>query len=140
MTKERYMEYILRFNDQDMTAFDDFIHPELHMINGTLEYTGVDGMKDHYSKIWGRFSEDLVIEKFVSDDQHIAVKMWAHFTAQVDDAESLFGPVLKGENFDFRGLILYDLENGKFKRIQVAYNSFTFTNIKGETKDLGIPH
>ena len=46
----------------------------------------------------------------------------------------------KGENFDFRGLILYDLEDGKFRRIQVAYNSFTFTNIKGEVTDLGIPH
>lgn len=140
MKKEKYMEYIERFNAQDMTAFDDFIHPELHMINGTLEYTGVQGMKEHYAKIWGRFSEDLIIEKFISNDEHIAVKMWAHFTALIEDEESLFGPVKKGENFDFRGLILYDLENGKFKRIQVAYNSFTFTNIKGEVADLGIPH
>jgi len=123
-----------------MSAFDEFIHPELHMINGTLEYTGVQGMKDHYAKIWGKFSEDLTIEKFISNKQHVAVKMWAHFTALINDDASLFGPVKKGENFDFKGLILYDLENEKFKRIQVAYNSFTFTNVNGEVTDLGIPH
>jgi len=140
MTEERYMQYINRFNAQDMSAFDEFIHPELHMINGTLEYTGVQGMKDHYAKIWGKFSEDLTIEKFISNKQHVAVKMWAHFTALINDDASLFGPVKKGENFDFKGLILYDLENEKFKRIQVAYNSFTFTNVNGEVTDLGIPH
>lgn len=134
------MQYINRFNAQDMSAFDEFIHPELHMINGTLEYTGVQGMKDHYAKIWGKFSEDLTIEKFISNKQLVAVKMWAHFTALINDDESLFGPVKKGENFDFKGLILYDLKNEKFKRIQVAYNSFTFTNINGEVTDLGIPH
>lgn len=140
MTQDRYMEYIDRFNAQDMKAFDEFIHPELHMINGTLEYSGVQGMKDHYAKIWGRFSENLTIEKFISNDEHVAVKMWANFTALIDDDESIFGSVKKGENFDFRGLILYDLEGGKFRRIQVAYNSFTFTNVKGEVTDVGIPH
>lgn len=140
MTRERYMEYIDRFNAQDMTAFDDFITGDMHMINGTLEYTGVQGMKDHYAKIWGRFSEDLTIDKFVGNAEHVAVQMWAHFTALIDDEESLFGPVKKGETFDFRGLILYDLEQGKFKRIRVAYNSFTFTNLAGETTELGIPH
>lgn len=140
MTKERYMEYIKRFNAQDMSAFDDFIAPDLHMINGTLEYRGVQGMKDHYAKIWGRFTEDLAIEKFISNDDHIAVQMWAHFTVLEEDEESLFGPVKEGENFDFRGLILYDLENGKFKRIRVAYNSFSFTNQQGEVTELGIPH
>ena len=89
------MQYIDRFNAQDMKAFDEFIHPELHMINGTLEYSGVQGMKDHYAKIWGRFSEDLTIEKFISNDEHVAVKMWAHFTALIDDDESIFGSVKK---------------------------------------------
>ena len=140
MTKERYMEYINRFNAQDMTAFDDFIHPDLYMINGTLDYTGVQGMKDHYAKIWGRFSEDLTIEKFIGNNEHVAVQMWAHFTALVEDKASLFGPVKAGEHFDFRGLILYDLLDGKFKNIRVAYNSFSFTNIQGEVTELGIPH
>jgi len=86
------------------------------------------------------FSEDLTIEKFIGNEEHVAVQMWAHFTALADDEASLFGPVKKGETFDFRGLILYDLVDGKFSVIKVAYNSFVFTDINGKATDLGIPH
>jgi hypothetical protein len=47
MREARFREYIRRFNAEDDTAFDDFLAPDMHMKNGTLEYTGVQGMKDH---------------------------------------------------------------------------------------------
>ena len=100
----------------------------------------MQGMKDHYAKIWKGFSEELHVERFVSDEHTLAIQMWTHFTAQKDDKESLFGPVKAGETFDFHGVIMYELENDKFTSIRVAYNSFTYTNFKGETVELGIPH
>jgi hypothetical protein len=51
--RERYDEYIRRFNAEDATAFDDFLAPDMRMQNGTPVYYGVRGMKDHYAKIWG---------------------------------------------------------------------------------------
>jgi SnoaL-like domain len=140
MKRETYDDYIRRFNAQDMTAFEDYLAPNMHMQNGTLEFDGIDGMKNHYAKIWKTFSEDLTVERFVSDEQTLAVQLWAHFTALRDDADSLFGPVKAGETFDFRGLIMYEITDEKFSDIRVAYNSFTFTNLEGEVKDLGIPH
>lgn len=140
MKRETYDDYIRRFNAQDMTAFEDYIAPSMRMVNGTLEFHGVQGMKDHYQLLWRTFSEELTVERFVSDDETLAVQMWAHFTAQHDDPESLFGPVKAGETFDFRGVIIYQIENGKFADIRVAYNSFTYTNLAGEVVDRGIPH
>jgi SnoaL-like domain len=140
MKRETYDDYIGRFNAQDMTAFEDYLAPNMHMQNGTLEFDGIDGMKNHYAKIWETFSEDLTVERFVSDKQTLAVQLWAHFTALRSDNDSLFGPVKAGETFDFRGLIMYEITGGKFSDIRVAYNSFTFTNTEGEVKDLGIPH
>ena len=140
MKRERYDDYIQRFNAQDMTAFEDYLAPNMRMVNGTLEFHGVQGMKDHYAKIWKTFSEDLAVERFVSDEQTLAVQLWAHFTALRSDENSLFGPVKLGETFDFRGLIMYQITDEKFSDIRVAYNSFTFTNLEGEVKDLGIPH
>ena len=140
MKRETYDDYIRRFNAQDMTAFEDYIAPNMRMVNGTLEFHGVQGMKDHYQLLWRTFSEELTVERFVSDEQTVAVQMWAHFTALHDDPESLFGPVREGETFDFRGVIIYQLEAGKFTDIRVAYNSFTYTNLAGEVTDLGIPH
>ena len=112
MQKERFDEYIRRFNERDDTAFDEFLTPDMHMQNGTLEYTGVQGMKDHYARIWSSFKEDLYPDRFVSDDEHLAIRMYTRFTAERDDPESLFGPVTRGETFEFRGVIVAGIEDG----------------------------
>jgi len=140
MKREVFDDYINRFNRRDATTFQDYIHPDAKVINGTLEIHGMQGMKDHYAKIWKGFSEELHVERFVSDEQTLAIQMWTHFTAQKDDKESLFGEVKAGETFDYHGIIMYEIENGKFTSIKVAYLSFTFTNLKGKTVELGIPH
>jgi hypothetical protein len=140
MKREIFEDYINRFNARDLTGFDLYIHPELKMLNGTLEINGLQGIKDHYLRIWESFSEKLHVERFVSDDTTLAIQLWTHFTALKDDENSPIGAVKKEENFDYRGIIMYQIENGKFKDIKVAYNSFTYTNRKGKTVELGIPH
>jgi hypothetical protein len=141
MDRPRFDEYIRRFNEEDDTAFDEFIAPDMRMLNGALEFTGVEGMKAHYAKIWAGFREELNVERFVSDDETLAIRMWTHFTALHDDPDSLFGPVQEGETFDYRGLIMYHLaEDGRFQQIQVAYNSFTNTKPDGTVIEMGIPH
>jgi ketosteroid isomerase-like protein len=140
MERAVFDDYISRFNARDMTAFEKYIHPDARVINGTLEINGIQGMKDHYAKIWKSFSEELHVERFVSDANTLAIQMWAHFRATTDDDESLFGRVRAGECFDYRGIIMYQNENDKFTDIKVAYMTFTRTTLDGETIDLGIPH
>jgi len=140
MNRETFDDYIRRFNARDMTAFETYLAPNVKITNGTLDLYGVQGMKDHYSRIWRTFTEELHIERFVSDEDTLAVQMWTHFTAMLDDSESLFGPVRAGETFDFRGLIMYRIEDGRFTDIRIAYNSFIYTNLEGEAVDWGIPH
>jgi SnoaL-like domain len=140
MKRDVFDDYINRFNKRDATAFEAYIHPDAKIINGTLEIHGMQGMKDHYAKIWKGFSEELHVERFVSDEQTLAIQMWTHFTAQKDDKESLFGAVLAGETFDYHGIIMYALENDKFTSIKVSYLSFSHTDLQGKTVELGIPH
>lgn len=141
MDRERYDEYIRRFNAEDATAFDDFLSPIMRMQNGTLVYHGVQGMKDHYAKIWGTLKETLHVERFVSDETTLGVQMWTHFEALVDAQDTIFGPLRKGECLDYRGVIMYRIDDsGRFDDICVAYNSFTFTDIDGRVTERGIPH
>ena len=141
MERRTFNEYIRRFNSEDATAFDDYIAPTMKMLNGSLEFRGVDGMRDHYeSKIWPYFIEKLNVLRFVSDDDTAAVQLWTQFTARHDADETLFGPVKKGDRFDYRGVIMYEIEDGKFISITVAYNSFVNTKATGETIDMGMPH
>lgn len=141
MERARFDDYIARFNARDATAFDDYLCADMEMLNGALRFTGVEGMKHHYvDLIWPHFREELNPERFVSDGTRIAVAMRTEFTALHDAAETLFGLVVKGERFTYRGLIMYDMRDGKFATITVAYNSFTNTKPDGQVVEMGLPH
>ena len=140
MERKVFDDYINRFNAQDDTAFEDYIDPNARVINGTLEIKGMQGMKNHYAWIWRSFSEELHVERFVSDEHTLAIQMWTHFTAMNDDDDSPFGKEKAREAFDHHGVIMYQLVEDKFTDIKVAYLSFTHTNLEGKTTELGIPH
>jgi SnoaL-like domain len=139
--KEDFDTYIHRFNQEDPGAFEDYMAPDVRMLNGTLEINGVDQVKEHYAKIWNAMREELYVERFVSDDATVAIQMHTHFEVLADDPASPFGRIRQGETFDFHGLIMYRLrDDGKFADIKVAYNSFIYTDLDGVATDLGIPH
>ncbi|MBL5972667.1 MAG: nuclear transport factor 2 family protein [Candidatus Leucobacter sulfamidivorax] len=141
MQKQQFDDYIARFNRRDETAFEDYLAENMHMKNGTLEFDGVQGMKDHYAKIWSTFEERLEPTDFVGSDTNVAIRMDTYFTAERDDPESLFGPVVQGDRFEFHGVISYRLDaDGRFSDILVAYNSFTSIRRDGTVTELGIPH
>lgn len=141
MDRKTYEKYIERFNAEDPTVFDEYISPDMKMLNGALEYRGISGMKDHYGrKVWPYFTEKLSILGFVSDADTLAVRLWTHFTARDEAINTLFGPVRAGETFDYRGVVFYEIGKGKFSSIIVAYNSFIHTDIRGRKTNLGIPH
>jgi hypothetical protein len=133
--------YIGRFNAEDPGAFDDYMAPDVRMVNGTLTLDGVGSVKEHYARIWGAMRESLHVARFVSDATTAAVQMHTHFDVRADDDESPFGEIRVGEAFDFYGLIMYRIGgNGKFTDVTVAYNRFMYTALDGVATDLGIPH
>ena len=140
MKGEVFDDYINRFNRRDATTFDDYIHPQARILNGRLLIKGRQGMKDHYARIWSGYTEELKIERFVSDDHTVAIEMRAHFTATKDDQESVFGPILAGETFDSDNVIIYRIENGLFTDIKIANLGRIKTNLKGERLDVGQAH
>jgi methylmalonyl-CoA/ethylmalonyl-CoA epimerase len=141
MDRDAYDDYVRRFNAQDSSAFEEYLADDVLVVNGTLQYRGVQGMKDHYAGIWRTFSETLNVHRFVAGSDTLAVQLLTRFEARHDDPASLFGPVRTGDVFEFDGVVLYRIENGKFTEIRVAYNSFSRTDAaSGLRTELGIPH
>ncbi|GGH33611.1 nuclear transport factor 2 family protein [Microbacterium album] len=141
MNKEKFDDYIARFNARDDSAFDDYLHPDLHVQNGTLEYWGVQAMKDHYAGIWDTFTEELFPSDFIASETNAAIRMKTRFVAQRDNAASLFGPVAKGDRFEFLGVISYRIApDGRFSDILVAAASFRAVRADGTAAELGTPH
>jgi hypothetical protein len=48
--------------------------------------------------------------------------------------------VRAGNTFDFTGIVMYRIEEGKFADIKVAYLEFIHTDLHGVKISLGIPH
>ena len=141
MNRATFEDYIARFNARDVSAFEMYLTEDMQMLNGALRFQGIDGMKHHYvDLIWPHFNEKLNLIRFVGDDHHVAVELRTEFTA-LHDADTMFGSVVEGEEFVYRGLIFYDLTpDGRFSSITVSYNSFTNIKPDGTTIDMGLPH
>lgn len=141
MERAHFDDYVRRFNAEDATTFDDYLTPGMHMQNGGLHYDGVQGMKDHYARIWGRFKETLTVRRFVSDGHSLAVHLNTHFEALKDDPETTFGSVRRGECFDYDGIVFYEIDDsGRFSDIKVSYLSFVRTDLNGVRHSLGLAH
>lgn len=141
MERSRFEQYLARFNAEDATAFDEFLRPDVRILNGTLALQGIEGMKAHYQeRIWPHFRETLNLQRYVSDSDTVAIELFTNFRAKHDAEDTIFGPVREGDQFDYRGLIMYDVTEGRFSSITVSYNSFSSTPVTGEKKELGIVH
>jgi hypothetical protein len=114
---------VRRFNAQDVTASERYLAPDLRVWNDSFYYTGIDGMKAHYAKIWKTFIETLNIKGFVSDGSTTAVELVTDFYASCDADETLAGAVKQGDYLQFHGVVLYEEQDGRFTSIEVAYLS-----------------
>lgn len=140
MDRTRFDDYVRRFNAQDATAFEDYLGEDVHVQNGRPHYDGVQGMKDHYARIWRSMRETLEVLAFVSDGATMAVELHTHFEVLRDDADSPFGAVRVGTQFDYHGVVMYRVAGGKIRAIKVSYLDFTRTDPGGQPVSLGIVH
>lgn len=140
MNHERFADYIRRFNAEDPSAFEDYLTPTVTVQNGTLHYAGIEAMKAHYAKIWSGMKETIAVLRCVCDGDTLAAQLHTHFEALRDDTDSVLGPVKQGETFDYTGVVMYRIEDGRFADILVSYLDFVHTDTKGQRRSLGIPH
>lgn len=140
LNKSSFLHYMALFNEKNPQAFEAYYADDIVMQNGMLFLNGIDEIKQHYQKIWKNIKEELILKDFVMQGDRLAVELHTHFTVLQDDTDSPFGPVKKGETFDYYGVIMYRInEIGKFNSVKVAYLNFTRTT-DGKVTSLGIAH
>lgn len=132
--------YINRFNSGDYSAFDDYFSDDVRMQNGSMVLHGVEEVKHHYNKIWESMDETVLVKNFIFNAKGIAVELHTHFVVKENKCNSPFGKLSKGDEFDYRGVVMYQFDRGgRFKDIKVSYLEFTHTS-NGEVKSIGMPH
>ena len=135
-----FQRYLDLFNHKDPSAFERYYAPDARMSNGNLVFQGVEQIKEHYRKIWGAMDEEVAVEEFLYDGKTLAVQLHVTFHVPRDAKDTPFGPIHKGERFDYRGAVIYKFnEAGKFSDARIAYYGFTRTT-DGVTHSMGMPH
>ncbi len=120
MTRADYDEYLALFNAND-PSFIKFYHPDVVLeLNGS-EVRGAQGIKDFYADVKKYISEKVEVSTFIRDGDKLAVEIPTTFEVIADWDESFWGvPLKKGQVLRIISWGIYDIEDGKFKKIRTA--------------------
>jgi len=88
---------------------------------GTSEIRGAEGIRDFYAVVKEHISERVDVTAFIADEDQLAVEIPTTFEVIKDWEDSFWGvPLKKGQVMRIISWGIYDIEDGKFKRIRTA--------------------
>jgi ketosteroid isomerase-like protein len=131
ITRERFAEYIHRFNAQDERYADlyaDDVVFEHGPYYGTLR--GPQAILDFYRNTWKSFRQTLVPGDVVIDNDRglMAAEMTTHLVARVDGVASQSHPegMKAGDEVVSVGVVIYEIRDGRITHIRGAPQKAVF--------------
>lgn len=120
MSRADYDEYLELFNAND-PSFIKFYHPDVVLELGSSEIRGAEGIKDFYANVKKYIKERVDVTTYITDGSQLAVEIPTTFEVIADWEDSFWGvPLKKGQVLRIVSWGIYDIEDGKFKRIRTA--------------------
>lgn len=125
MERADYERYAQAFNDRDYDYVLDFYAPGARISFFGIDLSEREAFKRFYAFLHSYVKESVVIERFASSDELVAlegvirVEGLRDLTADILKAEGLeqFFPIAKGEVQEMRQYIHYHIEDGKFTSV-----------------------
>lgn len=120
MSREAYDDYLERFNAND-PSFIEYYHPDVVLELSGSEIRGAQGIKDFYANVKQYIKETVEVTTFIYDGKQLAVEIPTTFEVTADWDNSFWGVDLKkGQVLRIVSWGIYDIEDGKFKKIRTA--------------------
>lgn len=121
MPLARYLQYVNWFNSGD-ARYLEFYHPDVVLELGNATINGATGIRDFYREVHAHIHEKVEVSRYVADATGIAAELPSEFKVYKDwAAPNYFRRALKtGEVFRVISLGMYQVENGRFRRIKAA--------------------
>jgi ketosteroid isomerase-like protein len=121
MTLEEFSAYMDAFNRGEYDKFSSYYDPEVVLtIAGRTELRGPQAICDFYAQVKSQTRRTIQIRNFVSSPGRIAVELESEFLALQDLPDFTAGPMKKGDRLAVHTLVLYELQDGRFRRIRSA--------------------
>jgi hypothetical protein len=121
MSRERYMQYVGWFNEND-PRFLDFYHPDVVLELGAATLEGSQAIKDFYNEVKAHIHEKVEVSHYIADATGIAAELPTEFKVYKDWPEPNYfkRPLKAGEVFRVVSFGLYWVDGGLFRRIKAA--------------------
>ena len=120
MSRADYDEYLRLFNAND-PSFIKYYHPDVILELSGSQIRGDAGIRDFYANVKKYIKEKVEVTTFIRDGNQLAVEIPTTFEVIADWDDSFWGvPLKKGQVMRIVSWGIYDIEDGKFKRIRTA--------------------
>jgi hypothetical protein len=117
--KAKFHEYIEAFNAGDSTAYTRFYAPDAVLINGAGDkLCGPTAIAEFYDELKQRAQRQIEVLGLVEGRNTLAAALRSTFLV-ISEGMPFAGHVLNvGDRAVMRSIVLYELDGGKFRRIQ----------------------
>ena len=120
LSRAEYMDYVTRFNNNDMT-FIEYYHPDVEFELGSTMMHGDKAIRDFYANVKKHIKETVTVNEYVADEHTIAVEIPTTFECIADWEDSFWNrPLKKGEVMRIITFGFYKVQDRKFKSIKTA--------------------
>jgi hypothetical protein len=120
MSRERYMEYVGKFNAND-PSFIEFYHDNVILELKDQEIHGARAIRDFYAVVKAHIHETVQVTHYIADATGIAVELPSEFKVFKDWDSPYFKRYLKaGEVLRVVSFGLYWVKDGRFTHIKAA--------------------
>lgn len=120
MSRAAYNDYLTKFNAND-SSFIEYYHPDVTLELSATEIRGAQAIKDFYAEVKKYIKETVEVTAYIHDGNQLAVEIPTTFEVIADWDDSYWGIDLKkGQVLRIVSWGIYDIEDGKFKRIRTA--------------------
>lgn len=115
-----FKAYTSAFSNADCTRFPAFYTEDVRLELGSVPpILGRQGIIDFYRPMFTRVREQLTVNSVDCSDSAIALDALSRFTAIEDAPDFVIGALRKGEYFEGRVLVGYELRDGLISHIRV---------------------
>ena len=128
LNREQFGVYLSKFNSRDYDGALDYFADEFELAFMGDFLRSRNDFKRFYAFFHDHVDEEIIVRKFISNDDMIAMEAIVKVTAKKDltkeaGAEQGFKsiiPMKKGDVFEVPEFIHYHIKNGKFVRVGCA--------------------
>jgi hypothetical protein len=113
--------YIAAFNAGDSPSYARFYAPEVRFRNGAgVELRGATAVAAHYDTLKGSMERRIEVKAVICGETSIAALLSSRFHITADGVPFAGELLDRGDTVNLRSAALYELENGKFARIEAT--------------------